>query len=225
MIALVVILAIISVITWIWMIVVAFKESVLWGIGMIFLPFPLAIVFAALHWQEAKKPFLAYIISNLLFTVLWFKLFYNVFSESMEVAMQQESGEISEAEAQRRMFEMFGMDVPPELQQEAPVEQTTESEITRLTEQLEQGGQNEPATLPEPEPVHVFNQITLAQAKNHVGKEIQITTVNGVVKRGKLKEVRYDRIVMTRSYRGGDFTFEVLNRTIDRIEVLELLEN
>ncbi len=223
MIALLVILGIAGLITWIWLIVAAFKEHVGWGIGMILLPFPLAIVFAALHWQEAKKPFLAYMITNILFTVIWFKMFYQVFSESMDIASQQQSGEISEQEAQRRMFEMLGMEVPPELMEKTQ-ESSTEDEISKLTEQLEQSGSSEPAAAPEPVRVETFTPIKLSSAKRHVGKVIQIKTINGVVKEGTLKEVRYNSIVMTREYRGGDFTFEVLNRTVDSIAVQEIIE-
>lgn len=222
MIALLVILGIASLITWIWLIVAAFKEHVGWGIGMILLPFPLAIVFAAMHWQEAKKPFLAYMLTNILFTVIWFKMFYQVFTESMDIANQQQSGEISEEEAQRRMFEMLGMEVPAEFQKQE--ETTTEDEIAKLTEQLEQGGSSEPAAAPEPVRVETFKPIKLSSAKRHVGKIIQIKTINGVVKEGTLKEVRYNSIVMTRAYRGGDFTFEVLNRTVDSIAVQEIIE-
>lgn len=222
MIALLVILGIASLITWVWLIVVGFKESALWGIGMILLPFPLAIVFAAMHWQDAKKPFLAYLIANILFTVVWFKMFYEVFSESMDIASQQQSGEISEEEAQRRMLEMLGMEIPPELREKEA--ETTEDEISKLTEQLEKNNTAEPAAAPEPQRVEVFKPIKLSRASKHVGKVIQITTINGVVKQGKLIDVRYDRIVVERIYRGGNFTFEVLNRTIDRIEVQEFEE-
>ncbi len=41
----------------IWFLVVAFQESVLWGLGC-FLFSPLAIVFLVMHWDQAGKPFL-----------------------------------------------------------------------------------------------------------------------------------------------------------------------
>ena len=224
MVALIVILGIASLITWVWLIVTAFKENAWWGIGMILIPFPLALVFAALHWQDAKKPFLAYFVANILFTVVWFKMFYEIFSETMDVASQQQSGEISEEEAQRRMFEMLGMEIPPELRKSDSEPESTQDEIAKLTEQLEQNNQAEPAAEPEPQRVEVYNPIKLSQAKKHIGKVVQITTINGVVKQGKLTDVRYDRIVVERQYRGGNFTFEVLNRTVDRLAVQEFEE-
>lgn len=37
-------------------IVVAFKESILWGLGVLFLPF-VSLIFLILHWRTAKTPF------------------------------------------------------------------------------------------------------------------------------------------------------------------------
>jgi len=41
----------------IWLIIVAFKESVWWGLGSIFVPF-VSLIFAITHWAQAKVPFL-----------------------------------------------------------------------------------------------------------------------------------------------------------------------
>jgi len=41
----------------IWLAVVAFKESILWGIGCLLVPC-VALIFAIMHWDKAKKPFL-----------------------------------------------------------------------------------------------------------------------------------------------------------------------
>jgi hypothetical protein len=39
------------------MLVAAFKESLMWGLGCLILPF-VSLVFLVMHWQVAKKPFL-----------------------------------------------------------------------------------------------------------------------------------------------------------------------
>ena len=39
----------------IWTLVYAFRESVMWGLGCLFL-WPVQLLFYAFHWQEAKKP-------------------------------------------------------------------------------------------------------------------------------------------------------------------------
>ena len=40
----------------IWLLVEQFKESVLWGLGSLFVPF-VALVFVIMHWSVSKKPF------------------------------------------------------------------------------------------------------------------------------------------------------------------------
>jgi hypothetical protein len=41
----------------IWLLIEAFKESVLWGLGSIFIPF-VSLVFVIMHWGVSKNPFL-----------------------------------------------------------------------------------------------------------------------------------------------------------------------
>lgn len=40
----------------IWFLVVAFRESVLWGLCCLFIPFA-SLFFLIVHWSEAKRPF------------------------------------------------------------------------------------------------------------------------------------------------------------------------
>jgi hypothetical protein len=47
----------ISLVGGIWLVVLAFKEHVLWGLGSLFVPF-VGLVFAIMFWSIAKKPFL-----------------------------------------------------------------------------------------------------------------------------------------------------------------------
>jgi hypothetical protein len=41
----------------IWILVNAFKTSILWGLGALFIPF-VSLIFAIMHWDQNKKPFL-----------------------------------------------------------------------------------------------------------------------------------------------------------------------
>jgi hypothetical protein len=44
-----------------WLLIVAFRQSILWGLAYMFVPFA-ALVFIIVHWQEAKKPFLVLLL-------------------------------------------------------------------------------------------------------------------------------------------------------------------
>ena len=47
---------IIALVGWIMFLIVAFKESILWGIGCLIFAV-VGLVFLVLHWNDAKKPF------------------------------------------------------------------------------------------------------------------------------------------------------------------------
>ncbi len=49
--------AIIGFVGGIMLLIVAFKEHILWGLGSLFIPF-VGLVFVIMHWPVAKKPFL-----------------------------------------------------------------------------------------------------------------------------------------------------------------------
>ena len=49
--------AIIAFVFGIILLVKAFQQSILWGLGYIFVPF-VSIIFIAMHWEETKSPFL-----------------------------------------------------------------------------------------------------------------------------------------------------------------------
>jgi hypothetical protein len=57
MIALFYIGCLISIVAGIWFLVVAFKTSILWGLGCLIVPF-VSLIFLFMHWEAAKKPFL-----------------------------------------------------------------------------------------------------------------------------------------------------------------------
>ena len=61
MIALVYLGGLIALVAGIWLLVVAFKTSVWWGLGSLLIG-PVALVFVIMHWQVAKKPFLIQLV-------------------------------------------------------------------------------------------------------------------------------------------------------------------
>lgn len=44
------------------LLILAFKESILWGLGSLFVPF-VSLIFIIMFWDKTKKPFLCYLIS------------------------------------------------------------------------------------------------------------------------------------------------------------------
>ncbi len=53
--------------------VAAFRESILWGLAVLFIPFA-GLVFLIAHWQDAKKPFLLQLLGSLIYSVAFFMM-------------------------------------------------------------------------------------------------------------------------------------------------------
>ena len=90
----------INLVGFIWLVIVGFQRSVLWGI-LIFLFSPLAaIIFAITNWFDAKKPFLIYLLSSIVFIATIFMLLSQVGMSNLEkLSTAIESGEIDPNEA------------------------------------------------------------------------------------------------------------------------------
>ncbi|MFO7602330.1 MAG: hypothetical protein R6X06_00780 [Gammaproteobacteria bacterium] len=110
-------LVLVALAAFIWLVIVAFRESLVWGLlVLLVLPFgvlPLAaIAFALYHWDVAKKPFLAFILAYISFVAISLNAFnqiggWEVFETAQQATTQLENDEISEAEAARRVAEQM----------------------------------------------------------------------------------------------------------------------
>lgn len=56
---------VLSFVAGLWFLVVSFRQSIVWGLACLFVPFA-SIVFLIMHWQEAKKPFLLSLLGAVL---------------------------------------------------------------------------------------------------------------------------------------------------------------
>ncbi len=56
----------------IWLLVLAFQKSLLWGLLCLFVSFPCTLIFVATNWEQAKMPFLISVFSTglLVFTII-----------------------------------------------------------------------------------------------------------------------------------------------------------
>lgn len=51
-----------------WLLILAFQTSILWGLGSLIVPF-VSLIFAITHWDEAKTPFLTAVVGVILIFV------------------------------------------------------------------------------------------------------------------------------------------------------------
>ena len=93
-------LTLVSLVGYIWLVAVAFKRSVGWGIGVLLLSPISAIIFAVKYWQESKKPFLIYIGSVSASIAMVFAMFAFMGGFAMmSLASKIKDGEVTEADA------------------------------------------------------------------------------------------------------------------------------
>jgi len=95
------VVSIVSLVGFVWLCVLAFKEHIGWGLAVFFLSPIAAIVFAIKHWEDSKKPFLIYAGSTVMFFVLAIAAFSTMGGfQMMDMAHRMSQGEeISDAEA------------------------------------------------------------------------------------------------------------------------------
>lgn len=74
----------------IWLLVVTFKEGVLWGLGSLVVPV-VSIAFVCMHWHESKKPFLLQVAGLVLIVVGVVMAPPGTFSEPFREAMNANS--------------------------------------------------------------------------------------------------------------------------------------
>ena len=60
---------IISLIGGIWFLVVAFRQTIWWGLGSLFIPI-VALVFLIMHWGDAAKPFFVSLLGVVIMVVV-----------------------------------------------------------------------------------------------------------------------------------------------------------
>ena len=83
----------------IWLVITGFKRSVLWGLLIFFFSPLTAIIFAITNWFDAKKPFLAYLLTSILVLIPFMNMSNSVDEEFMlRLQEKVESGEIKENE-------------------------------------------------------------------------------------------------------------------------------
>lgn len=115
---LIIVAGVAALVSFLWLLVVAFKTHILWGLACLFLPFA-TLVFAILNWDRSAKPFLTHLASSaLVFAVAWsyFASFIpmmdaeamqaqarSIQEVQLEIVRRVEDGEMTEGEAKAEM--------------------------------------------------------------------------------------------------------------------------
>jgi len=234
------ILLLIATLSFLWLVVEGFKQHVLWGIGILFVPL-VWLVFVIMRWEHAKKPFLINLVSSILLVVIMFNPMMTLVMEAGEMGQQLQRGEITQEEIDRRMeqrlIEIFTGKESTTVIDDDDLMTPEEREIATLSEELRIKNEQAAASVeyadqleaqrqkeaieadPQLEKVRVFNPVSISEANKFIGQKFRIVTENGVEKQGILINGGFDRMIFERKLAGGNFKFEVLNRDIRQLEV------
>ncbi|MCK4743013.1 MAG: hypothetical protein KAT25_04275 [Sulfuriflexus sp.] len=229
------VLVVIVMVSSIWLTVEGFKKHILWGIGMLFVPF-VVLIFTAMNWSKAKKPFLTYLISSVLLAAVIFEPMTVVINESVQLSEQVERGEITQQQAQeiiqKRMVQLFSGD-PVTANNDYDLLTPEEQRIETLREELrikneaaiasQEYAEEQAKKIEEIEEVRrkvkVFTAIEISEANKYIGKIVRIVSFEGVERQGTLINAGYDRLNLDRKLAGGRFKFDVLTKDIEVLEV------
>ena len=112
------VVGLVALISFIWVVVIAFQTHIAWGLVCLFLPFA-TLVFAVVHWNKVWKAFLVNLASSLLFYQLALSQVAEILEavdpaqlqaqvETMqtvekEILLRLEKGELTEAQAKEEM--------------------------------------------------------------------------------------------------------------------------
>ena len=215
----------------VWLVVVAFKNSAMWGVLVLLLSPITAIVFAIKYWEESKKPFLIYMGSTVASVVIFFMFLASMGSQMISIA--------NEMELQAQQQGTFGdtqtndMEYQPtaEMPQAAPAPVADNSNFS-----LGQPGAkiNPPAPMkpagitlsvksdaPEFSTRERISGMTpLSRAARVVGKKVKIVDNKGSVHKGWLAESKPNALVLERHVPSGVISYEVRKNEVKSLEVL-----
>lgn len=108
---LLIIAVVLNLAAFIWLVITGFKRSVLWGI-LVFLFSPLAaLIFAVTNWFDAKKPFLAYLLTSILVLVPLSMIGNKINPQNIERLNEKvAAGEIEQNEWIKYLFDPESLD-------------------------------------------------------------------------------------------------------------------
>jgi len=195
----------------IWMLVLSFRTSVMWGLAVLFLPFAV-VVFAIVHWQECKKPFLWYMGTSVAGFMLIFMTVGAAVGEAAQMA----------AEEQAQMMESEQSDPVDWDQELAKPDSAPVDPYPSPSASVQRPMRPAPSTpvMRDPSRVLPGGKIKLSQAGDYIGERVRVIAHDGRLMKGELKEVRTDRLIIEQELRAGFVSFDVARREVDALELL-----
>jgi len=208
---------------YVWLVVVAFKESALWGVLVLLFSPITAIIFAIKNWDEAKKPFLVYVGSGAASLAIVFMMFAMVGGQMMQMAAEVQE-EMSEELAAQQASEPVHEPAPVPAPIQAQVHQTDDPDDTPevvTTDSVATLRQDPGTKSTAVSTTHVTrrgDRIALSNIESHVGQKLRVETSDGSDFVGRYLGRHDDQLEFEKTMRAGTFTVFMSSHEIESLE-------
>jgi len=139
-------LGLISFVGFVWLVVVAFRHSALWGILVLLLSPITAIVFAIKNWEDSKRPFLVYAGSSVGSVLVVIMIFAQMGGfQMMSMAHQMSQGELTE-----QQMAMFANETMDRMEASGMLDEQEQQQLQAMREEFPPlaGATEEPEAMP-----------------------------------------------------------------------------
>jgi hypothetical protein len=193
----------------IWMLVIAFRTGVLWGLAVLFVPFAV-LVFAITHWDECKKPFLLQLGTSVAAFMLIFLTVGAAVGEAADMAAEEQarmsaSEKSQDVDWEKELSKPSSAPAEPYAGVRAPLP-TRPAPSVRVTQEPRR-------TLP-------GGKIQLGRAREYLGERVRVTAHDGRTMQGDLIDVSGDRLIIEKELSAGFFSFDVARSEVRSLELI-----
>lgn len=208
-----------------WLCVIAFKESVVWGLVALFVPFG-NVVFAVKHWEVSKKPFLSGLACTVLGVVMMFGAFAVGAAQLQQQVMNDPDFQKALAEMGEMEFEGGEAAAEPVVETAVPAAAAVPVQAPRRPDVPMDSVDSPPISDP-PAMSRASKRrgadrdaIRFDQASEFIGEIVHVVGKDGVDVVATLEASRDGKLVFARNFMGGDITFEMAEGEIASLKVV-----
>lgn len=216
------VLGLVSFAGYLWLLILAFKKSTVWGFAVFFIPF-VSLYFSLKFWAETKKPFLIHSGASLGLIIVGV---VSVFFAASEV----QPGESNIQLSQPVMNTKSG--IPQKTLRQSEVTSVSLQDLSAQKRRVAAPQSSETRSAQKPQSPHSnfefarketpkrYRRTSFVQAKNHIGASIHFTDLQGEGKDCILVKIAEKNLHCRKQFSSGSFSFSYAEKEIKSLKVL-----
>ncbi len=147
------VLGIVVFVTFLWLVVNAFRRGgPAWGLVTLLVPAFGALVYGIVRWEDARAPFLAYLLASVVLAGTMARTVWQGSMELVDIARRQQSGAVSQVEAARQAATAMQKQLDRMREAGLMSDEDYEQALAQMQEELARMEADEPAAEPPPAP-------------------------------------------------------------------------